>query len=201
MKYTEQCRGTEQYLGPEVLCSSQFSKKTDIWSLGCILYELNSGEPAFKSYNDVFGYTYKQRTTPRLTNIRAGELGTWLQSPVHAFVSPDTEDVYTYLINEWLGSAPGLPVYQAAIIDGESILQTMLRRTNSVLQLALDCLPDNRPSVGRLLEYVTSTWVFCSEIEVFSPFMVELIICSPVPVPQTPRRNMPLDRHRYWSTA
>jgi serine/threonine protein kinase len=166
MKYTKQGRGTEQYLGPEVLRSKHFSKKTDIWSLGCILYELNSGEPAFKSYNDVFGYSYKQRTTPQLTSVPAGEHGTWLKSPVHAFESPDTEDVYTYLINEWLGSPSGLPVYQAASIDGEGILQTMLRRTNSVLQLALDCVPEHRPSVGRLWEYVASTWVFCSEIEV-----------------------------------
>ena len=44
---------TRQYRAPEVIlqCCS-LKKKTDIWSIGCILYELYTGELLFPSHND-----------------------------------------------------------------------------------------------------------------------------------------------------
>jgi serine/threonine protein kinase len=167
LQHTEQCRGTEQYLGPEVRSSSHFSKKTDIWSLGCILYELNCGQPAFKSFNDVFEYCHNLRSTPQLPNIPEARdnIGSWLQSPVHSFTT-DTEDVYRFLMNEWTASASESPLFQTPVIEEESVLQTILRRTNKILELTLDYTPDNRPSVRNLLEYIVGIWLFCTEIEV-----------------------------------
>lgn len=40
---TENCKttaGTPYYCSPEVMKSQQYSKKTDIWSLGCVIYEI-----------------------------------------------------------------------------------------------------------------------------------------------------------------
>jgi len=36
--------GTDAYMAPEMLSSSRYGKPADIWSLGCVLYELCTGE-------------------------------------------------------------------------------------------------------------------------------------------------------------
>jgi serine/threonine protein kinase len=43
-------RGTPGYLSPELIKNS-FNNKTDIWSLGCILYELATGERPFLTHH------------------------------------------------------------------------------------------------------------------------------------------------------
>ena len=40
------------YRAPEVILESGYSEKIDIWSLGCILYELFKGAPLFQGINE-----------------------------------------------------------------------------------------------------------------------------------------------------
>jgi serine/threonine protein kinase len=42
-------RMTRNYLAPELIISSRYDNKVDIWSAGCILYELATGEAAFET--------------------------------------------------------------------------------------------------------------------------------------------------------
>ena len=42
-------RGTTGYRAPELMRDNQFSKMTDIWALGCILYEMCMRTRAFPS--------------------------------------------------------------------------------------------------------------------------------------------------------
>ena len=37
---TKNCAGTYYYIAPEILNNGIFNEKSDIWSLGCIIYEL-----------------------------------------------------------------------------------------------------------------------------------------------------------------
>lgn len=40
---TENCKttaGTPMYFSPELIKGEPYSKKTDIWSLGCVIYEI-----------------------------------------------------------------------------------------------------------------------------------------------------------------
>ena len=50
--------GTPYYMSPEVCQNKPYSYKSDIWSLGCILYELCTLEHAFKA-NNLLGLVYK----------------------------------------------------------------------------------------------------------------------------------------------
>lgn len=44
--------GTSQYMAPECVNNKPTSKATDIWSLGCILYQLFVGLPPFRGASD-----------------------------------------------------------------------------------------------------------------------------------------------------
>ncbi|XP_042744966.1 serine/threonine-protein kinase ULK4 isoform X1 [Lagopus leucura] len=44
-------RGSPLYTAPEVIKGEDFSKSSDLWSLGCLLYEMFSGRPPFFSEN------------------------------------------------------------------------------------------------------------------------------------------------------
>ena len=42
-----QCLGTPYYLSPEICANKPYNFKTDIWSLGCVLYEMASLKKPF----------------------------------------------------------------------------------------------------------------------------------------------------------
>ena len=43
--------GTPYYMSPEQVYEKQYDEKTDIWSLGCVIYELVSLKPPFTAKN------------------------------------------------------------------------------------------------------------------------------------------------------
>jgi len=45
--------GTPYYLSPEIVKEERYNNKSDVWSLGCILYEMCCGKHPFegKSFN------------------------------------------------------------------------------------------------------------------------------------------------------
>lgn len=51
---------TRWYRSPEVIYKIPFNEKIDIWSFGCIIYELMASRPLFKSYsdNDLLAYIH-----------------------------------------------------------------------------------------------------------------------------------------------
>lgn len=56
MQNTTWARGTEGYRAPELLRNKQFNNKVDIWSMGCILYELAANRRRFMFDYDVIVY-------------------------------------------------------------------------------------------------------------------------------------------------
>jgi len=43
------CIGTPYYMSPELFSNQYYNEKTDIWSLGCVLYELLTGKRVFEA--------------------------------------------------------------------------------------------------------------------------------------------------------
>lgn len=43
--------GTPYYMSPEQINEAQYNEKTDIWSAGCILYEIIALHPPFEASN------------------------------------------------------------------------------------------------------------------------------------------------------
>lgn len=52
---------TRQYRGPEVLLSLGWDERSDLWSIGCILMELYSGEQLFATHEEVEHLALMQR--------------------------------------------------------------------------------------------------------------------------------------------
>ena len=45
--------GTPFYMSPELVNEKNYNEKTDIWSLGCLIYELAALRPPFEASNQV----------------------------------------------------------------------------------------------------------------------------------------------------
>lgn len=58
MHNAESVVGTPYYMSPEICQNQPYSYKSDVWSLGCVLYELCTLEHAFKS-NNLLNLVYK----------------------------------------------------------------------------------------------------------------------------------------------
>jgi NIMA (never in mitosis gene a)-related kinase len=48
MKMTSTCIGTPLYMSPESCMGLDYSFKSDIWALGCFLFELSTGKRPFE---------------------------------------------------------------------------------------------------------------------------------------------------------
>jgi serine/threonine protein kinase len=59
-------RKTRLYFSPELLLGSVSSVKSDIWSAGCILYEIATGTPPFVSDEDIREYAWLRKPPPRV---------------------------------------------------------------------------------------------------------------------------------------
>jgi Protein kinase domain len=72
---TENRRASECYAAPEVLEDGKFNKKSDIWSLGCVLYEICAGGRPFNNGWQVTNYGKSSRDTTTLPDLFSDDWG------------------------------------------------------------------------------------------------------------------------------
>ena len=73
--------GTPYYASPEVWKDQPYDSKSDIWSLGCVLYEMTTLKPPFRA-NDMNGL-YKRVLKgiyPKIPQTFSSDLGTMIKT-------------------------------------------------------------------------------------------------------------------------
>ena len=91
--------GTPYYLSPEVCQSEKYSYKSDVWSLGCILYEMCALQQAWTG-NNLLAVVYK---------IVQGQ-----PEPVHSMYSPDLQQLISRMLSKDPKGRPSLPEVRAS---------------------------------------------------------------------------------------
>ena len=65
--------GTVAYMSPEQAQGSEVDRRTDLWALGCVLYELISGQRPFQGqYDQAIVYSILNEEPQPLTGVRTG---------------------------------------------------------------------------------------------------------------------------------
>ena len=69
----DQTVGTAAYMSPEQIQGGDVDHRTDVWALGCVLYEMVAGVRPFKGqYDQALAYEIVQEEPEPLTGVRSG---------------------------------------------------------------------------------------------------------------------------------
>lgn len=83
--------GTPYYMSPEVCENKPYTYKSDVWALGCVLYELCTLQHAFSASN-LLGLVYK---------IVSGKI-----DPIPSHYSSDLKNLVNSLMDKEVSSRP-----------------------------------------------------------------------------------------------
>jgi tRNA A-37 threonylcarbamoyl transferase component Bud32 len=84
--------GTPEYMSPEQIANQEIDGRSDVYSLGCLLYEMVAGRPPFAGVDDVqLLYQQMQR----------------LPDPVDKFAPGTPPELWTQVLQRALAKAPG----------------------------------------------------------------------------------------------
>jgi serine/threonine-protein kinase len=76
--------GTPEYMAPEQVAGDPVDGRTDVYALGCVLYEMLTGERAFEGSSSVVVMGKQLRETPKPPRVRVPAQG--IPAPVEAIV-------------------------------------------------------------------------------------------------------------------
>ncbi|KAI0850731.1 kinase-like protein [Daldinia vernicosa] len=90
--------GTPFYMSPEICAAERYTLKSDIWSLGCIIYELCAREPPFNAKTHFqLVQKIKEGKVPPLPRVYSGELMAVIKDCLR--VNPDHRPDTATLLN------------------------------------------------------------------------------------------------------
>lgn len=79
---------TRQYRAPEVILSLGWNERSDLWSVGCILMELYTGELLFRTHESLEHLALMERAVEPFPRVMLNNAG---PSPKEQYLSEDTE--------------------------------------------------------------------------------------------------------------
>ncbi|XP_013396898.1 serine/threonine-protein kinase ULK4 [Lingula anatina] len=145
--------GSPSYMAPEVIQGGEYSIESDLWSLGCVLYELYTGHPPFLAEGFeqlVDKVLHKEHSTPKVKGSRfSGKASPEFVDLINGFLkkNPNERLGWKGLVNHpfWQGALRGLaqdleggpPSVKASLAVSkslrESVTMTTGRKISSVL--------------------------------------------------------------------
>ncbi|KAI0101255.1 kinase-like protein [Daldinia grandis] len=131
--------GTPFYMSPEICAAERYTLKSDIWSLGCIIYELCAREPPFNAKTHFqLVQKIKEGKIPPLPRVYSGELMAVIKDCLR--VNPDQRPDTATLLN--------LPVIRLMRKEREAVEFKMeLESRNNVLSNKLKQVEDKLANI------------------------------------------------------
>ena len=78
--YAQTNVGTPYYMSPEQINEQRYNEKSDIWSLGCLTYEMAALRPPFKAQNQLaLALKIKEGQCERIPEVYSNELWSLIQ--------------------------------------------------------------------------------------------------------------------------
>ena len=169
MNISQGSRGTSSYRAPELVLGNGYTKKVDIWAVGCILYEIVIQQKAFE--HDLAVGSYAASKSPlKIPPIDNGHSSAFF-----------TTTIYETLHWEW-NRRP----------SAQSLVSKFLKLNSSLLQLSSDkAAPNNSridafaiPTIDALSSQLETSSETTSEIDRY-PFAIPVVLVS-ITAPQRP---------------
>ncbi|OTB15334.1 hypothetical protein K445DRAFT_75320 [Daldinia sp. EC12] len=131
--------GTPFYMSPEICAAERYTLKSDIWSLGCIIYELCAREPPFNAKTHFqLVQKIKEGKVPPLPRVYSGELMAVIKDCLR--VNPDLRPDTATLLN--------LPVIRLMRKEREAVeFKMQLESRNNVLSNKLKQVEEKLASI------------------------------------------------------
>ncbi len=124
--------GTIDYVSPEQIEGRQLDRRTDVYSLGCVLYELLCGERPFERDSELaVVYAHLSELPPRLTDVRP-DLPEALDSVVATALAKSPDERYQ--------TAGELVRAARAALHGKTVRPRRLRRRRALVALVAGAL-------------------------------------------------------------
>ena len=95
MTKTGQITGTPQYMSPEQAQGQRVDHRTDLFSLGCVLYAMCTGQAAFRANSAVAVMHRIVHDTPRPIRELNPDIPDWLCEIVDKLLAKDPDDRFT----------------------------------------------------------------------------------------------------------
>jgi NIMA (never in mitosis gene a)-related kinase 1/4/5 len=132
--------GTPFYASPEIWKDQPYDYKSDIWSLGCVLYESICLRPPFRASN--MEGLYKKVITglyPNLSSRFSKELGHIIKAMLQ--VNPKKRPTAEKLLNSNIVLNKVEELFGETLAETKSVLLSTIRNTKNFMQLS-DRLPE-----------------------------------------------------------
>lgn len=130
MTQTSAVIGTAQYLSPEQARGETVDARSDVYSTGCLLYELLVGEPPFTGDNPVSVAYQHVREDPVPPSARNNEIATAMDAVVLKAMAKNPANRYQSageMRTDVLRAAAGRPVQAPAVMSSEERTQLLPR--------------------------------------------------------------------------
>ena len=143
----DQTIGTAAYMSPEQIQGGDVDHRTDVWALGCVLYEMVAGVRPFKGqYDQALAYEIVNQEPEPLTGVRSG-VPMELELLVAKFLAKQPQERYGHTDE----IARDLTVISRKIESGRSTILAAARMGGADATTAREANPPDAPPPGAVV--------------------------------------------------